>query len=369
VNRRPRRAVAPTSVAANAALVAILAGTFGCSTVEFSSADVGTREADAEAATTEAELASIFSPGRAILEGFDPPADDGAWKVGDKVLFGFRLRRAEGDVVRFVRLEARTDPQASGKAAVGTDGDPAHPPSGKPAIFLPRHQNLVFTGEDGAEVKNDGEWIAVAATVYDETGARLGHHVVTLPTSSLREGVAPPALRARDFFKAARAEAEAASRAAETRSSGEADSRNAAQAVARVEGARRDFMFLITSIFGFLDVLRQHPDLEGLREIAAAEVVQKPSFLSVVASFGVKMNVEPQIEAVAADRRPLGTGFETSLVPVRFSLNKTPAFSLVFSAGAPTPPYHVGVGLSAIDGYRPGDDAPRLQCRLLAARR
>ncbi len=300
-------------------------------------------------------LDAVAPAAAAILEGFDEPTADGAWRVGDRALVGCVLHDGDEATVRLVHLELRSEPIPwDGKFAVVTESRPAG--GSATNVLIPRHRSLKFDSvAEEASVASD--WVVVAVTVYEGDGTELGRSLVTVPDSALRMGFKAPALR----YRKARHIAEMAGLTEE--GGGRSWVSGSPDAVAAM-------INIIRALFGFIEIFEQADELASFREQASDVLVARPSFLSVLFG-GVSVSVDPRLEDVAPESRPMPTPAAPASVtfPTLFDVNDQPTFHLVLSAADTAPPYHLTAGVIAIDGMHPTRAERRLLVRLLAARR
>ncbi len=269
-------------------------------------------------------------PGRArLLDGFAPLADGAPqWLPGDAVLFGLRLRR--GDDCRHWLLHLRLDEID----AVDDRGEP----------LPPVHWELLV---DGAPQRFTSAQAHVTATVTDRDGNRLGSSTSAVPRDFLVRGFGPacrpvaaalgrhPGIAGSDAFYAA----------IETRPLAEA----VVSAMAMLACVQRDAVLA--------EILWQ--------------VVQRPSWWSVVGNLGVSIVVRPRFHATVAAAAPVAGLPHEGLwrVPVELLVNDAPALDVELVVGTTRPPFVLGAGIVGAVARHPRDPSIEFSLLLLAARR
>jgi len=307
--------------------------------------DAAVAETHALGRFTEAELAASFAAHASILEGFDAPdAAGGAWRFGDRALYGIRLDDDSGEWanerarVWLVLAEVVSDTAPYGHPIVVDGGE-----EGLRAVLAPKMSALTFTLPSGEKIERSSDSIVLAVTVFDETGAEIGRSLVAAPATFLGEGFHGTCSRARTWGLPLQ----------------ENDS-EAAHALITV----------ITSFVGFLETFHQSPSLESLRTTIAASTLAKPSIFSAI--FGLRLSIDPMITSPIDESRPLparrdGDGalkFTTTL-----TLNGTPALALDLVVVEPAPPLRVVGGVIGFEASHPSLPQRKFAARLLAARR
>ncbi len=260
----------------------------GCASSTERSADVGREQSSAagsEAETRpagprgdlrEAVLRQRFAAGERILSGFDPVEKDGAWRIGDRVLFGLSLEDGTEVLTRFVRLEMRSavvaataNANAEGVARLGAEGEE------RPFVLAPSLAPFEVTALDRRRRIVPGPWFATLVSVFDETGGAIESELIALPEEALRRGFRSPAEAARGLLE-------------RTNQRRDQDRKVAAEdAIANAVAISDRMTELFGGVLGFLEIFKSSPALESLRSRVVDEVVDKPGLLSVVFGGGV----------------------------------------------------------------------------------
>lgn len=315
------------------------------------------------------ELASLndsaFSPGAAILNGFDAPSGFDAWRIGDQALFGVRLDDGATRRTWFIRVELKTGVVARGTkvtalkageappADAGRDAglfvwlSPADGTSEAGKTFSAPAWSFEFAATDAdgrrRSVNRQNESIFVAIHVYDEQGRLIETAHAFLPEADLRGGL----------HRACRVA-------------------TASQPAAGVPLSDEQFAAMVdafAAMYAFTGVLTRTRNLEPI----VWAVLPLPSIFSIILSGGrVQLGFDAGFEkSVGETRRFPGAGKGQSVfrVPVTLSINRVPAAACQMALAPPDPPLHLCAGVVAVEGTRIGDSARRFLIQLLAARR
>lgn len=343
----------------------------GCASPAERSADVGreqgsdagseaeTRPAGPRGDLRDAVLRQRFAAGERILSGFDPVEKDGAWRIGDRVLFGLSLEDGTDVFTRFVRLEMRSavvaaTANAEGVARLGAEGEE------RPFVLAPSLAPFEVTAPDRRRRIVPGPWFATSVSVFDETGLALDSELIALPEEALRRGFRSPAEAARGLME-------------RTNQRRDRDRKVAAEdAIANAVAISDRMTELFGGALGFLEIFKSSPALESLRSRVVDEVVDTPGLLSVVFGGGVDGTVmidvagtKPMLHSLTAG----STWLQTAQIPMGLSLNERPALHCVVSAADPHPPFHLAAGVIGLHATHPTRPDRRVEIRLLAARR
>lgn len=269
-------------------------------------------------------------PGAAdILRGADAVEPASRWCAGDEVLFGLRLRR--GDRVRHWLLHLRlTEPVAIARA-----GDDVPPPDALPPVLWTLRVNDEERSFLSARCR-------VLATVYDAAGTVLGRTEPLLPRDFLDRGFT----RACELVAAQRADGPA-------------------------DGVLRHRPFDVhpyaeatVAAMALLQVVQEDAVLAPL----LWEVVEKPSWWSIVRHLGARVVVRPDFQAAEAVASPVAAGEVAWRVPLELSVHDQPVLhSDLFVVGAARPFALCGGVVGAVARH-PSDPGRELSMVLLAAR-
>jgi hypothetical protein len=333
-----------------------------------------TRPAPAEPAAVaaptsgDAALDAAFAPGAKILAGFDAPAADGAWRVGDAALFGVVFREDGRASTRFVRYVVRGRSAADGVASrPGPD-----PAVGLPAVDPQARQARLFAragAERPAELTEPS--LALDAEVFDARGERVvdGPAFARVSTAALVADL-PAAYAAVGGTRALKIEFDNKKTDAGRR-------REFVYGVAPADGAPADaardaaLLGVGSTFLGLVDTFRHYGALRDFRRRLGDVVVDAPSALGAV--FGIAGELalaRPPADAAPAVFAPaaLFPAAPTTFDAV-FRLNGDPALLMRFVAVPPVAPYHLAGGVLAFEGRHPEHAGRSVAVRLLAARR
>jgi hypothetical protein len=326
-------------------------------------------------ATGDAALDRAFAAAPKILAGFDPPAADGAWRVGDQILLGVLFLEDGASSVRFVRYEVR------GVSARGYEGAASRPATeastGLPIVKATARQARLYPkigGKAAPELTEPS--LDLTAEVYDAAGVSLGKGDADIPLASLRTSFPKllSALAAAPGARALKAEFE-------NRKTPEGRRREflyettLGKGVAADAAADAGLLALGTMLFGVSDSFRHYGALRDFRRRLGETIVEAPSMLGAV--FG---GVIGEVVVDAARGGP-ATSADALAVPaatfaappiacdVVFKLNGDPALLMRFAATEPVPPFALVSGVLAFEGRHPQEAGRATRVRLLAARR
>lgn len=335
----------------------------------------GGRDLLAGVSTGKAELDVAFAGAAKILDGFEAPAADGRWRVGDTILLGVHFREDGNASTRFVRYTVRG---VSARAYAGAASRPLIETStGLPVVNATARQARLFLADGGTPGRELTEpSLDLESEVYDASGASLGKGDACLPVASLRTSF-PAAAAALGLSPGARF------------LKAEFDNKKTP------EGRRREFLYsavagkgvkadaaadlaLIaagTTLFGISDSFRHYGALRDFRRRLGETIVDAPSMLGAV--FG---GITGELELDAAKAVP-ATAAEALVVPMArfpkppiafdavFRLNGDPGLLMRFVTVEPVAPYHLTAGVVAFEAWHPTKAGRSTSVRLLAARR
>ena len=101
------------------------------------------------------------------------------------------------------------------------------------------------------------------------------------------------------------------------------------------------------------------------------EVIDKPSVLSVIVNFGVRVSVRHRFDKAQA-LAPVAVGgreFPVYELPVELQLNGVPALRSKLLVTEPRSPLNLSAGILGMDAFQPSDPSARVSIRVVAARR
>ncbi|HEX6812755.1 MAG TPA: hypothetical protein VF384_14105 [Planctomycetota bacterium] len=268
-----------------------------------------------------------------MLHGFDAPASDAEWRVGDEVLYGLRLRRGREAWHWLLHLRV-TEPFAiareDGDVAAG---DPLPPlewsvrVNGEPREFRSRLSRVVATVTDGAGLLLASSEPLLPRDLLDRGFAKACELV------QRRLGERPDTARSDEFYEGM-------------------DVRPLADAT--------------VGTIALLQVVQQDSVLAPL----LWEVVQKPSFWSVVSNFGARVVLRPRFHAATEAPSPVGIDAgPVWSVPMTLLVNDAPALHADLLVGVTAPPFALCGGVLLTTARHPGNADVEFTCLLLGARR
>ncbi len=300
-----------------------------------------------------------FAPGQAILTGFDEPQPGAELRVGDAILYGIDLARADREQIWYARLQVLlTQLQPGTRIAVVPGPDSAdappppgaahtirgpHPAGGSDTLWLeaPRLPAELVTLASNNGVEIPGATALLRIEVFDEQ-ARLQATVYPFAFESLLEA---------GLYETCRI----------------AGGRHAAEEAELTPAERAQVIRSIASLFSYGDLLMSTPHVNAIIH----EIIAWPSLLSIIMNLGIRPTFAVALgEATPALSLPwlphVPAGFR---VPLRVKINREPALECVLTVVDPAPPLRLCAGIAGIDGVHVRDDTHQLQVRLLAARR
>jgi hypothetical protein len=276
--------------------------------------------------------ADAFPGANGLLRGFEARASDTEWRAGDEVLYGLRLRN--GAQARHWMLHLRvTEPLAIAREDDGlTAGNPLPPLewsiriNGEPREFRSRRCRVV-------------------ATVTDQAGQVLGRSEPLLPRDLLEHG----------FSKACELVQQRFTRP------------ETAHGEAFYEGMDvRPLADATVCTIALLQVVQQDAVLAPL----LWEVVERPSFWSVVSNLGARIVLRPRFHAASEAPSPLDTDVgDVWRVPMSLVINDVPALHADLLVGTTAPPFALCGGVLLIAARHPSRADVEFSCLLLGARR
>ena len=286
------------------------------------------RDLSLDAAAGGLQIADFPAPAH-LLRGFDEREPDGAWRVGDEVLFGMRLRRDGG--VRYWLLLLRV------LEVVGTDDD------GQP--LDPFQWSLRINGE--LDQFTSGV-CAAEVIVMDQHGQELGRSQPYLPRDFLGRGIADACklVRTRGF------------RALRRKSSEGKD----------VYGPLniRPLAEATVSALALLQVVQE----DSLLAPILWQVIEKPSVWSMVSNMGVDVMLRPKFNRVSSAASPISSvKTSTWRLPLSLEVNQRPALNLDLFVADSAPPLSLACGLLGAIARHPTEPNLDFSLLLLSARR
>lgn len=251
--------------------------------------------------------ASAFAPRRSELHRIDPPTSADRIEDGDRILYGVELTK--GGATRHWLVEVTVDD----------------------AEF------------ETGRTRSGGirRTLRLAVRVCDGAGNEVGREMVTVSREDLVFGL----------FSVCRG-----------------DERPRAEDDATLPfGAIPPEITAKLALMNMLTVIRRSEVLFGV----LWEVIDKPSFFSVVSNLGVRVSVHTQFDA-AEERAPFplaGDDLPVYELPVELRLNDVPALRTKILVTEPRSPLNLSAGILAIDAFQPSDPDARVSIRVIAARR
>ena len=283
--------------------------------------------------------ADSFPGAKALLRGFDAAASDAEWRVGDEVLYGLRLR--SGAEARHWLLHLRlTEP-----LAIARNGDEVAAGN----LLPPLEWTIRINGEP-REYRS--RRCRVVATVTDGAGMFLGRSEPQLPRDFLEQGFSKACELLQQRLAAP----------------------DAALGSAFHEGAKgfydgmdvRPLADATVCTIALLQVVQEDAVLAPL----LWEVVQQPSFWSVVSNFGARIVLRPRFHAATEAPSPLETDAgDVWRVPMSLLINDEPALHADLLVGKTAPPFALCGGVLLMTARHPKNAAVEFSCLLLGARR
>ena len=284
-------------------------------------------------AVAERLSADLFPGAKGLLSGFDAHTSDAQWRAGDEVLYGLRL--CSGAVARYWMLHLRvTEPLAVAGAHDGVAaGD-----------LLPQLEWSIRINGEPREFRS--RRCRVEATVTDEAGRVLGRSAPLLPRDLLDKGF---------------------SKACELLQRRFADRREGASDETFYEGMDVGPLADATvCTIALLQVVQEDAVLAPLMW----EVLEQPSFWSVVSNFGARVVLRPRFHAATEAPSPLDSDAGDVLcVPMSLLINDVPALHANLFVGATAPPFALCGGVQLITARHPKRADIEFSCLLLGARR
>jgi hypothetical protein len=286
--------------------------------------------------------AGSFPGAAGLLRGFDALASDTGWRAGDEVLYGLRLR--VGAQARHWMLHLRvTEPLAIARE----DDDVA---AGEQ--LPPLEWSILINGEP-REYRS--RRCRVVATVTDEAGRVLGRSEPLLPRDLLEQGFSKACELVQQRFATGRSR------------DGRAPDRANPLAGAFYEGMDvRPLADATVCTIALLQVVQEDAVLAPF----LWEVVEQPSFWSIVTNLGARIVLRPRFHAATEALSPLDCDAgDVWRVPMSLVINDVPALHADLLVGASAPPFALCGGVLGIAARHPRHADVEFSCLLLAARR
>ena len=294
-----------------------------------------TETPDLSFAVAPDDVSAADFPGAAgIVSGFDALANDAEWRAGDEVLYGLRLRRGTHAQHWLLHLRV-TEP-----LAISRQGDEA-----APGELLPPLLWAIRINDVPREFRS--RRCRVLATVTDAAGTVLGRSEPQLPRDFLQQGFSPACERLRQRFL-------------EHPETIGTDAFYDGMDVGPLAEAT-------VCAIALLQVVQEDSVLAPL----LWEVVQRPSFWSVVRNFGARVVLRPRFHAATEASTSLpGLGAHPVWrVPVSLLVNDAPALHADLLVGTTRPPLALAGGMVGAIARHPTDRDLEFSLLLLAARR
>lgn len=253
-----------------------------------------------------------FPGARAILQGFTAPTQREEWRAGESILYALRLEHGVDCERWLVRLSV-----ADAEVAFARDD----------ALTLG-----VSIGDEGS-VTLMSAYRRYAVAVFQADGTPLGESLVKVPY---------------DFLRFSFLDACAALKRRPLR---DADKTNVAGAHA--------------ALISFLSILQEDPVLSPI----LWRVVDRPSVLSVIASFGASLGIAADLESAVPEPTPGVSGWNRDAVrfPLTLTINGGRALDARILATDPLVPLRMGGGIVSVEATRPSNPAVRFTAQVLAA--
>ena len=286
------------------------------------------RDLSLDAATSGLQIADFPAPAH-LLRGFDERDPDGAWRVGDEVLFGMRLRRdgrARHWLLQLRVLEV---------VATGDDGQPLDPFDW--SLRINGEVDQFTSGVCAAEV-----------VVMDQYGQELGRSQPYLPRDFLDRGIADACrlVRTRGFRALRRKSVDGKD------VYGPLNMRPLAEAT--------------VSALALLQVVQEDSVLAPI----LWQVIEKPSVWSMVANMGVDVMLRPKFNRVSSAMSPISSvTASTWRFPLSLEVNQSPALNLDLFVANSVPPFSLACGLLGATARHPSEPNLDFSLLLLSARR
>lgn len=281
-----------------------------------------------DAAASPLDTRDFPAPAR-LLQGFDRRDATGAWRAGDAVLFGLRLRKDGG--VRNWLLQLRLlDPLLEAEG----DGE-------APAVDW-------WLRINGQQEHFASRMCRVEAVVMDEAGAVLGRSEPRLPRDFLDSGVA--------------AACELVERRLPEGLRGAIEPDKAVVLPVRT----RELAQATVCAVSLLQVVQEDDVLAPL----LWQVVEKPSLWSVISNLGASVVLRPQFHRTMQRTSPLPGNYDpTWSLPMELEVNGRPALDIELLVADPSPPFALCGGLFGARARHPEDPELEFSLLLLSARR
>jgi len=266
--------------------------------------------------------------------GFDETVVDASWSSDDQVDFALRLVTGDTEKRWLVRLSPLLDQTLAERMLDG----------GSTGLW--REKTWSYEAGDGAQKRSfelKSLQLPVTVNVYDENGARLSNTLIELPSNLLGRGALP----AIDLARSKAADATGGTSAA-------AD-----------EAQVRPFAEATITTMALLNTLQ---DNEALADYFW-QVVEKPGFLSVLTSFGVRATMIANYEKAVPVTLPphLPAADRAFVVPMQIEVNDNLALLVDVVAIDAARPFALCGGMVAAVARHPSKDI-RLEVQVVAAR-
>lgn len=266
--------------------------------------------------------------------GFDPSSADAAWSSDDRVDFLLRLTKGDTERRWIVRLSPLLDETMVERMLAG-DG---------PAMGRRKTWNYsVGTGSEKRALTLESLQLPMTVHVADENGAQLSATLIELPATLLGHGVLPAIDAAKNAIAA-----------------------DATTSPSTADEARvRPY---VESTIAMMSLLKTLQENEALADYFW-QVVEKPSFLSVLTSFGVAATMNANFEKAVPVTLPphLPAAERAFVVPMQIDVNGSPALLVDVVAIDAARPFAVCGGMIAAVARHPSKDI-RLEVQLVTAR-
>lgn len=271
---------------------------------------------------------SAFPGAAAMLDGFDARGD-AQWRAGDEVLFGLQLRAATGTRRWLLHLRL-TEPVAIARAG---DEVPAHD-------FLPPLQWTLKVNE--ADLHFTSARCRVLATVCDADGKVLGRSEPVLPRDFLATGFTG---------------------ACDVLARWQQEQRPSRQRTGTSQDAFQ-FAHATVAAIALLQVVQEDSVLAPL----LWQVLERPSWWSVVQNCGARLLVQPAFDQAEPMAFAHGPAARTWRVPITLSVNEQKALVTHLYVASAARPQALCGGIVGGIAQNPHDAGRELGLVLLAAR-
>ncbi len=313
-----------------------------------------------------------FAPALELLRGFDRPAVDANWRVGDQLVCSLRFSKGSTRELRFARVTVRT-PVLSDEQEVVID-DAVTSPADKVIYLAPidrassvdrsnkfvakswRHGfNLPDKSAGPDEIRFDSDSILVSLELFDATLQRVSTSHALATEAHLREGLYQ---LTSELLTVAQDLGPNADQILD------ADPRKLSLPPRRLLGG-------VMTLFALRNAIWSAPSITPILNT----LVRPPSIFSIIANGGIRFGLDMRFSQIAIEQRPLPvselatTTAPPLVLPFDILINGEPALRCRVITLPPQPPLQLCAGVVGVDVERPNDRGRSLEFRVLAARR